>query len=78
MNIDTQSKTFLERYLNSNAPVGNEVNGQKVWLRYLQPYVDEYFTDAYGTAVGVINPGSSYKVVLEAHADEISLVHKLH
>ena len=26
----------------------------------------------YGTAVGVINPKGTYKVVIEAHADEIS------
>jgi hypothetical protein len=30
------------------------------------------FTDPYGTAVGVINPSAKYKVVIEAHADEIS------
>lgn len=28
--------------------------------------------DVYGTAVGVINPKGQYKVVIEAHADEIS------
>ena len=30
------------------------------------------FIDTYGTAVGIINPDASYKVVIEAHADEIS------
>ena len=33
---------------------------------------DEYISDTYGTVVGVINPESKYKVVIEAHADEIS------
>ena len=28
--------------------------------------------DTYGTVVGVINPDHEYKVVTEAHADEIS------
>jgi putative aminopeptidase FrvX len=28
--------------------------------------------DPYGTAVGVINPKATFKVVIEAHADEIS------
>lgn len=28
--------------------------------------------DPYGTAVGIINPDAPYKVVIEAHADEIS------
>ncbi|MDH5396983.1 MAG: M28 family peptidase, partial [Cyclobacteriaceae bacterium] len=35
-------------------------------------YTDDFFTDTYGTAVGVINPDAKYKVVIEAHADEIS------
>ena len=41
-------------------------------MNYLKPYVDEFITDNYGTAVGVINPKSAYKVVIEGHADEIS------
>ena len=41
-------------------------------MTYLKPYVDEFFTDPYGTAVGVINPSAPFKVVIEAHADEIS------
>jgi len=32
----------------------------------------------YGTAVGIINPKADYKVVIEAHADEISWFVKLH
>ncbi len=43
-----------------------------MWLEYISPYIDESFTDTYGNAVGVINPEAEYKVVLEAHADEIS------
>ena len=70
--MDTKSKKFFKDYLNSNAPVGHEVNGQKVWLSYIKPFVDEYFTDTYGTAVGVINPKAPYKLVIEAHADEIA------
>ena len=34
--------------------------------------MDTTFTDPYGTAVGVINPDAPFKVVIEAHADEIS------
>jgi endoglucanase len=34
--------------------------------------VDEFITDTYGTAVGVINPKAKFKVVIEGHADEIS------
>jgi endoglucanase len=41
-------------------------------MDYLKPYVDEFITDTYGTAVGVINPEADFKVVIEGHADEIS------
>ena len=70
--ITKESKEFLEKYLNNSAPTGFEVPGQKMWLEYIKPYIDEYFTDNYGTVVGVINPEAEYKVVIEAHADEIS------
>ena len=74
MNIlDKKSITFLENYLNNAAPTGYESSGQKIWMNYLEPYVDEFITDTYGTAVGVINPDAKYKVVIEGHSDEISL-----
>jgi putative aminopeptidase FrvX len=41
-------------------------------MEYLKPYVDEFITDTYGTAVGVINPEAEFKVVIEGHSDEIS------
>src|SRR5579863_3915475 len=70
--ITEQSYSFLKSYINNPSPVGFESSGQKLWLNYLKPYVDSQFSDPYGTAVGVINPNSSFKVVIEAHADEIS------
>jgi len=66
------SLVFLKKYLNTPSPVGFESGGQKIWLEYLKPYIDSYFTDAYGTAVGVINPDAKFRIVIEAHADEIS------
>lgn len=70
--LNDKSLKFLEKYLNNAAPTGYEWNGQKLWMDYLKPYVDEFFTDTYGTAVGVINPKATFKVVIEGHADEIS------
>jgi len=62
----------MESYLNTSSPTGYEAPGQKVWLEYLKPYIDEWHLDDYGTAYGVINPEKEYKVVIEAHADEIA------
>jgi len=70
--LNKKSLTFLEKYLNNAAPTGYEWDGQKIWMQYLKPYVDEFFTDTYGTAVAVVNPKAKYKVVIEGHADEIS------
>lgn len=70
--LDSRSIDFLTRYLNNASPTGFESEGQKLWLDYIRPYIDEHIIDAYGTVVGVINPQAKYKVVIEAHADEIS------
>ena len=70
--LNTNSTNFLYQYLNNPSPTGFESAGQKIWLNYIKPYVDAHFVDTYGTVVGVINPSATYKVVIEAHADEIS------
>ncbi|WP_303811163.1 M42 family metallopeptidase [Apibacter mensalis] len=70
--INENSLKFLEKYINTPSPTGAESKGQKLWMDYITPYVDEVRTDNYGTAYGIINPESKYKVVIEAHADEIS------
>lgn len=70
--ITSKSLEFFEKYLNNASPTGYEWEGQKIWMDYLKPYVDEFITDTYGTAVAVINPDAKYKVVIEGHSDEIS------
>ncbi|MCU0449712.1 MAG: M20/M25/M40 family metallo-hydrolase [Bernardetiaceae bacterium] len=70
--MDDQSKHFIYQYLNTASPTGFEAAGQQVWLDYVRPYIHEHLVDTYGTVVGTVNPGHDYKVVIEAHADEIS------
>lgn len=70
--INKKSEAFLEEYLNNASPTGFETSGQKLWLEYIKPYIDEWHSDNYGSAYCIINPGHEYKVVIEAHADEIS------
>lgn len=69
---NSSSEQFLETYINNPSPTGFEAKGQELWLDYLKPFVDTWDLDDYGTAYGVINPGQEFKVVIEAHADEIS------
>lgn len=67
-----ESKKFLTAYLNNASPTGFETSGQKLWLDYLQNDMDDYLSDTYGSVAAILNPGKEYKVVIEAHADEIS------
>lgn len=70
--VTDNSVKFFEQYINNSSPTGYEWSGQRLWLDYIKPYIDEHYVDNYGTAVGIINPKAEYKVVIEAHADEIS------
>lgn len=70
--INAKSEEFLFQYLNNPSPTGFEVEGQRIWLDYIRPYVDDWGIDNYGSAYGIINPGKDFRVVIEGHADEIS------
>lgn len=70
--MDKKAMAFLKDYLNNPAPTSFETEGQKLWLKYINQYTDEYIVDNYGSVAAIVNPGMEYKVVIEAHADEIS------
>jgi putative aminopeptidase FrvX len=70
--MEDRSKKFLYSYINNFSPTGFEESGQRMWLDYLKPSIDTYVSDAYGSVAGIINPDAPYKVVIEAHADEIA------
>lgn len=70
--MDKKSRQFLFKYLNNASPTGFESSGQEIWLDYIKPYINDYISDVYGSVAGVVNPKAEYKVVIEAHADEIS------
>lgn len=78
------SKKFLTDYINAYSPVAQEWEGQKIWADYLKPNVDYLESDNYGTVFGVVKSPvqdaaeaegkKRYKVVIEAHCDEISWI----
>src|ERR1700677_3162878 len=70
--LTKEDLAFFESYINNPSPTGFEAEGQKLWLNYIKPAIDEHHVDNYGTVYGVMNPGAAFKVVIEAHADEIS------
>lgn len=67
-----KSLDFLKKYIDNTSPTSYESQGQKIWLDYIKPYIDTYEVDNYGSVAAIVNPGKKYKVVIEAHADEIS------
>ncbi|MFN3667303.1 MAG: M42 family peptidase, partial [Sediminibacterium sp.] len=50
--LTEKSLSFLKNYINTPSPVGFESGGQKVWMEYIKPYTDSFFSDPYGNAVG--------------------------
>ena len=70
--LNSSSYEFLKNYINNASPVGFETWGQRLWIDYIKPFADTHYVDPYGTAVAVVNPEHPFKVVIEAHADEIS------
>jgi len=70
--LDASALRFLKEYLSHFSPTGREYDGQKAWFHYLEPFVDECVVDCYENVIGIVNPAAKFKVVLEAHADEIS------
>lgn len=68
-----KSLQFLQTLANTPSPTGHEARGQRVWMDYVQDYADKTFSDAHGNCVAVLNPGGSPRLMLAAHADEISM-----
>jgi len=70
--INEKSFAFLKNYIDNPSPTGFESSGQQMWLDYIRPYIDDYIVDPYGSVAAIVNPEAPFKVVIEAHADEIS------
>lgn len=69
-----KSKQFLKKYLNGYSPVAQETEGQKIWMDYVSEFSNDISIDPYGTAYAsyLSKEKNPYKVVIEAHCDEIA------
>lgn len=70
--LNARSLEFLREYLNNPSPTGFEKEGQQLWLNYIRPFCDDHYVDSYGSVAAIINPKATFRIVIEAHADEIS------
>lgn len=74
--MDKSAKTFLHELLSTPSPTGFEIEGQRVWAKYVSAFSDRVESDAYGSAWAVIEGKSPLKLMIEAHADEIGFMVK--
>lgn len=75
--MDTEAKTFLFDLLSTPSPTGFEIEGQRVWSKYVKKYADTIDNDAYGNTWATVKGSDPKKsVMLEVHADEIGYIVK--
>ena len=65
---------LLEALLSQVNVSGNEEPGQKVLEEHMRPYSDKIIKDEIGDVICVLNPESTTRIMLSAHADEIGLI----
>ncbi|MDB6133086.1 MAG: endoglucanase [Verrucomicrobiales bacterium] len=74
--MEKSAKAFLYQLLSTPSPTGFEIEGQRIWAKYVREYSDRVESDAYGSAWAVIEGKSPLKLMIEAHADEIGFMVK--
>lgn len=74
--MEKSAKAFLHQLLSTPSPTGFEIEGQRVWAKYVREFSDRVENDAYGSAWAVLEGKSPLKLMIEAHADEIGFMVK--
>lgn len=67
-------KGFLKEIINTPSPSGKEFLLQRKIKDQMKGIADLQISDDQGDLINIINPNSKVKVLLAAHADEISLI----
>lgn len=62
--ISSEHIQWIKKYISNSSPSGNEIQGQRMWLDYIKPYIDTHVIDNYGNVIGVINEGAKFKVLI--------------
>ncbi|MBE6143833.1 MAG: M42 family metallopeptidase [Erysipelotrichaceae bacterium] len=65
---------FLNEIIKTPSPVGYEDNLMKLVVDYTKSKAEDFIYDNFGSVTAVYNKNSKFKVMLAAHADEISLI----
>lgn len=67
-----ESKHFLQQLIETPSPSGDEVELQKLWIQYVEPFAHKIETDVVGNVIASVNPDKPFKVMLAGHCDEIA------
>lgn len=62
------------RLLSCQGVSGRETNIQKTAAAYMEGFADEVRREVNGNVTGILNPDSSFKILLAGHIDEIGLM----
>ena len=74
--MNTDSKKFLYRLLETASPSGFEGKIQKLVKSYMQPYAQEMRVDLHGNLIVGINTKAPKRVMLAGHCDQIGFMVK--
>lgn len=72
--MEARSLDFLKRFMETISPSGFEDEAARVWMAEAKTFADEVRLDFHGNAIAVINKGSSPRVMLAGHMDEIGFM----
>ncbi len=72
--MDTEMRDLIDRLLDARGPSGYETRAAAVWREEAATFADETWGDVHGNSFAAINPGSSPRVMLAGHIDEIGLM----
>lgn len=67
-----ESKEFLKTLLNTCSPSGYEMEMANIYCNYMRQFC-EVKTDIMCNSIAVINPNSDYRILVDAHCDEIGM-----
>lgn len=70
--ITSESLEFLEKLLKTPSTSGGEKNIAKLFASYMSPYGNTIIDNMYNSCC-IINPTSDFKIMLDAHYDEVGM-----
>src|SRR5947208_13837581 len=72
--MDSDSKDFLKRLVETPSPSGYEHDVQKLVRDRIRPWCDEVRTDVMGNVFGLRNPAGKPRIMLAGHCDQIGFI----